>query len=46
MPEIYQLLKEEKIAPTDIITHRMPLDEAERAFDTKTDGCIKVVLQP
>lgn len=35
--------------PTDIITHRLPLDEAQYAyeiFDEKKDGCIKVVLKP
>lgn len=34
---------------TDIITHRLPLDEAPRAyamFNAKEDGCVKVVLQP
>ncbi|NLG22960.1 MAG: glutathione-dependent formaldehyde dehydrogenase, partial [Actinomycetales bacterium] len=32
-----------------LATHRIPLDEAPdgyRLFQTKTDGCIKVVLQP
>jgi S-(hydroxymethyl)glutathione dehydrogenase/alcohol dehydrogenase len=49
MPEIYKLIRDGKIDPTDIITHRMPLAEAKRGyelFDTKTDNCIKVVLQP
>jgi S-(hydroxymethyl)glutathione dehydrogenase/alcohol dehydrogenase len=49
MPEIYNLIREGKIDPTDIITHRMPLAEAKRGyelFDTKTDNCIKVVLRP
>lgn len=33
----------------DLVTHRMPLDqapEAYRMFQQKDDGCIKVVLQP
>ncbi len=33
----------------EIITHRLPLSEGERAyeiFDCKKDGCIKVILQP
>jgi threonine dehydrogenase-like Zn-dependent dehydrogenase len=35
--------------PTDIITHRLPLDEAPKGyhlFKNKLDGCIKVVLRP
>ena len=34
---------------TDLVTHRMPLEQAPEAyemFQKKTDGCIKVVLQP
>jgi S-(hydroxymethyl)glutathione dehydrogenase / alcohol dehydrogenase len=49
MPELYQMVKEEKFDPTDIITHRLPLTEAEKGytmFDAKEDGCIKVVLKP
>ena len=33
----------------DLVTHRMPLDEAPHAYEIfkkKEDGCIKVVLQP
>ncbi|AEV83613.1 molecular chaperone GroES [Actinoplanes sp. SE50] len=33
----------------DLVTHRMPLEEAPHAYDifkNKQDGCIKVVLQP
>jgi threonine dehydrogenase-like Zn-dependent dehydrogenase len=33
----------------DLVTHRLPLDEAPRGyemFQKKTDGCIKVVLDP
>lgn len=32
-----------------LFTHRMPLDrdpEGYRMFDAKTDGCIKVTLDP
>ena len=49
MPLLYKLLAEGKVDPSDIITHRLPLDEAEHGyevFDTKTEGCIKVVLKP
>ncbi|WP_238948387.1 zinc-dependent alcohol dehydrogenase [Clostridium sp. YIM B02569] len=49
MPTLYKLLAEGKVDPSDIITHRLPLDQAPygyEVFDTKTDGCIKVVLKP
>ncbi|HEY1373817.1 MAG TPA: zinc-dependent alcohol dehydrogenase [Candidatus Binatia bacterium] len=38
-----------EIDPSFVITHRLPLDEAPRAyamFNDKEDGCIKVVLKP
>jgi len=44
---LFQLIAEEKIDPTDIITHRLPLDKAEHGyeiFDAKKDNCVKVVL--
>ncbi|MFT9495298.1 zinc-dependent alcohol dehydrogenase [Anaerosolibacter sp.] len=46
---ILKLIKEGKFDATDIITHRLPLDEGSYAygiFDEKKDGCIKVVLKP
>lgn len=49
MPQMYELVASGKIDPMDIITHVIPLSEAKRGyeiFDTKTDNCIKVVLQP
>jgi S-(hydroxymethyl)glutathione dehydrogenase/alcohol dehydrogenase len=49
MPTLYKLLVENKVDPSDIITHRLPLDDAPHgyeAFDTKTEDCIKVVLKP
>ncbi len=49
MQTLYQLLSDGKINPSDIITHRLPLDDAEHgyhAFDTKTEDCIKVILKP
>ena len=33
----------------DLVTHRLPLESAPEAYDMfqkKTDGCIKVVLDP
>jgi len=49
MPDLYKLVAEGKVDPGDVITHVLPLDQAQHAyeiFDTKTDGCIKVVLKP
>ncbi|MBA2874275.1 zinc-dependent alcohol dehydrogenase [Thermaerobacillus caldiproteolyticus] len=49
IPTLYEWIVEGKFDPTDIISHRLPLDEAKHAyeiFDEKKDGCIKVVLKP
>jgi S-(hydroxymethyl)glutathione dehydrogenase/alcohol dehydrogenase len=49
MPILYKLLVDKKIDPSDIITHTLPLDQAAHGyddFDTKTEGCIKVILKP
>lgn len=49
MPELYRMIKEEKFDPTDIITHRLPLEQAEHGydiFDNKKENCIKVILKP
>jgi S-(hydroxymethyl)glutathione dehydrogenase/alcohol dehydrogenase len=46
---ILQMIKEKKIDPTDIITHRLSLEEGSHAyeiFDRKEDNCIKVILKP
>lgn len=46
---IYKLIKAGKFDATDIITHRLSLDQGEHAyeiFDKKQDNCIKVVLKP
>ena len=43
------LVVDGKITLNDIISHRLPLTEAERAysiFNKKEDNCVKVVLQP
>jgi S-(hydroxymethyl)glutathione dehydrogenase/alcohol dehydrogenase len=47
--ELLEWVKEGKIDPTDIITHRIKLDEGEKGyeiFDQKQDNCIKVVMSP
>lgn len=47
--ELLDWVKEGKIDPTDIITHRIKLDDGEKGyeiFDQKQDNCIKVVMSP
>lgn len=49
MPTLHDLIQEGKIDLSDIITHKLPLEEAKHGyevFDTKMEDCIKVVLQP
>ncbi len=49
IPQLYKYIEENQFDPTDIITHRLPLDQAEygyEIFDAKKEGCIKVVLKP
>ena len=49
MPEILKLIREKKFAFTDIITHRMSLNEGAdgyRLFAAKGDNCLKVILTP
>ncbi len=46
---ILELIKAGKFDATDIITHRLKLEEGVQGynlFDGKQDGCIKVVLKP
>jgi threonine dehydrogenase-like Zn-dependent dehydrogenase len=49
MKPLLQRIERGEIDPTRIITHTMPLDEAERGFDifkNKREDCEKVVLKP
>nr|WP_145156871.1 zinc-dependent alcohol dehydrogenase [Paenibacillus terrae] len=49
MPELFRQIQTGKIGPTDIITHRLHISDAPRAyeiFDNKDESCIKVVLKP
>lgn len=49
MPYLYNLIAEGKVDPSDIVTHKLPLGQAKHGyevFDTKTEGCIKVILKP
>lgn len=46
---ILSLIRENRFDATDIITHRLSLDQGSHAyeiFDKKQDDCIKVVLKP
>lgn len=46
---IMELIQKGKFDPTDIITHRLPLEQGAHAyqiFDKKEDDCIKVILKP
>ncbi|MGP4073188.1 zinc-dependent alcohol dehydrogenase [Piscibacillus sp. B03] len=49
MPKLYDMIIDEKIDPTEIITHTLPLEEAAhgyKIFNGREDDCIKVVLKP
>jgi S-(hydroxymethyl)glutathione dehydrogenase/alcohol dehydrogenase len=49
MGPLFEMITKERIDPSSIITHRLSLDEAPRAyelFDAKKDNCIKVVMRP
>ena len=49
MQHLYNLVAGGTVDPSDIVTHRLPIEQAEygyKVFDTKTDDCIKVVLKP
>lgn len=47
--QLLQMVRDRKVVLDDIITHVLPLDEAEYAYDifcNKKDNCLKVVLKP
>jgi threonine dehydrogenase-like Zn-dependent dehydrogenase len=49
MPHLLEHVRERRIDPRPLITHRYPLDGASDAYHTfaqKRDGCIKPVLLP
>ena len=49
MPHLLEHIRAGRIDPRAIITHRLPLEEAPRAYELfarKQDGCIKCVLLP
>ena len=47
--ELMDRVRNGDVVVDDIITHRLPLDDAPRGysiFNGKEDGCVKVILQP
>jgi threonine dehydrogenase-like Zn-dependent dehydrogenase len=49
VPKLLDLVRQGKIDPSFVVTHRIPLSEAAygyHIFREKRDGCIKVVLDP
>src|SRR3954469_13798359 len=49
VPELLDLIRQNKIDPSFVVTHRMGLSEAPKAysmFREKQDRCVKVVLDP
>ncbi len=46
---LISLVVENKVTLDDIITHKVPLSQADKMYDIfnkKEDGCVKVVLKP
>jgi threonine dehydrogenase-like Zn-dependent dehydrogenase len=49
VPELLDHIRQGRIDPSFVVTHRIPLSDAPRGYDIfreKKDGCIKVVLDP
>src|SRR3569623_953747 len=49
VPELLDLIRQKKIDPSFVVTHRMGLSEAAKGysiFREKQDRCVKVVLDP
>ncbi len=49
MPMLFDMITKGEFDPTEIITHKIALDEADKAykiFNDHEDECIKVILQP
>ena len=49
LPRLIEHIQAGRIKPSDIITHRVPLEEvadADHIFSSKLDNCIKTVLVP
>jgi threonine dehydrogenase-like Zn-dependent dehydrogenase len=49
LPSLIALIRSQRIDPTVLISHRLPISEGVRAyemFDQRRDGCLKVALLP
>jgi threonine dehydrogenase-like Zn-dependent dehydrogenase len=49
VPQLLDYVRQGRIDPSFVVTHRLPLSEAAHGYDifrAKRDGCIKVVLDP
>jgi len=49
LPKLLELIEQDKIDPSIVITHRAALEDGPdlyKTFRDKQDGCIKVVLKP
>jgi S-(hydroxymethyl)glutathione dehydrogenase/alcohol dehydrogenase len=49
MSELYQKISQGELDPKEVVTHKMPLDQASQAyklFHDHDDSCIKVILKP
>jgi threonine dehydrogenase-like Zn-dependent dehydrogenase len=48
MPRLLQYIQEGRIDPSFVISHRLPLEAAPKAYDMflAKNGCTKVVLKP
>ncbi|WP_177182542.1 hypothetical protein [Paenibacillus sp. OV219] len=49
IPELYRQVKDGVFDPTDIISQRIGLDEAEhgfKIFNNKEDNAMKIILKP
>lgn len=47
--QLFELVRDGKVVLDDVISHRLPLDQAAHAYDifkNKKDDCVKVVLKP
>jgi threonine dehydrogenase-like Zn-dependent dehydrogenase len=49
VPELFEFVRQGRIDPSFVVTHRLPLSQAPHGYEIfreKRDGCIKVVLDP
>ncbi|HHB2051549.1 TPA: glutathione-dependent formaldehyde dehydrogenase, partial [Bacillus cereus] len=49
MPELFKKITNKEFDPKEIITHKIPLEEASygyQIFNNREDDCIKVILKP